>query len=338
MMDAAILVRLVSAATVDAAKNGFTNGSGSVVVTTTLGTALASGPFAGNNCAVQVQVTAPHATFFSNLFGFQGKVTTQAVAIVIAATEPGCIYMLSPNTSTNFNGANVKADCSILMDGTGNFNGANIDAVGIGYAGSTPNENGATFTGATPAPMLPVADPCPEIAGCAYLTANPPAIRGCTSFNGNGYSGALAAGCYNSLNLNGARVTLSGLYIINGSSNFNGATITGSNVTIYVTNSGTPPNFNGANVTLSPPTTGNYTGVLYYQVASNTQSPNFNGATNNLSGLLYAPTATSVNFNGADGGYTVLVFGSANLNGSSANTFGAPPAGQALIKQVVLAE
>ena len=63
---------------------------------------------------------------------------------------------------------------------------------------------------------------------------------------GNGYVGNLNPGCYNNLNLNGATVTmLPGTYVFNGGTNFNGASITGSGVTMYVTASGTPPNFNG---------------------------------------------------------------------------------------------
>ena len=100
-------------------------------------------------------------------------------------------------------------------------------------------------------------------------------------------------------------------------------------MTFYVTANGTPPNFNGvSSANFTPPTSGNYTGVLYYQVPSNTQSPNFNGANVSFSGLVYAPGATSVNFNGASGGYLVLVVGAANFNGSSAYDFGQPPAGE----------
>ena len=131
---------------------------------------------------------------------------------------------------------------------------------------------------------------------------------------------------------------MSGTYVLNGTSNFNGAHVTGTNVTIYVTAAGTAPNFNGASVSLSPPATGNNPGVLYYQVPSNTSSPNFNGANATYSGLIYAPGATAANFNGANGGYVVLVFGAMNLNGSTAVDFATPPPGQSLLPQAVLAQ
>lgn len=330
-----------NAALLNAGNNGFPASSN---VTVSVQNPPTGGPFANNPCGVAVTVTtAQVGTFFTRLFGYAHGMaeTTQAVAIV-TQSGGGCIYLLSPSVESNFNGANVTAKkCGALINDTANFNGATVDMQNIGYAGATPNENGASFTGALPEPMLPVADPCQEIAGCAYLAANPPSTSGCISANYNGYNGPVPSGCYSDLNLNGANVTMSGLYVFTGSQNFNGATIQGANMTMYVTSTGTPPNFNGANATLAPPTPGpgtNTPGVLYYQVPANTQSANFNGSNNKVSGLIYSPGATSVNFNGAQGGYVVLVFGAANFNGGTAQDFATPPPNQSLVKQAVVAE
>jgi hypothetical protein len=325
-----------AAATSASANGGFTNGAGSVTVTALTPT---GGPFSGNACAVQVNVSSPHPVWFAKIFGFNGTMTTTATAIV-AASGNGCVYLLDPAASTNFNGSSADSPgCSLLMNGTANFNGANIDALGIGYAGAAPNENGATFAEATPAPMLPVADPCLSISGCNVLAHNPPSATACTSPNDNGRTVTLTPGCYDAANFNGANVTLSpGLYVLNGTTTFNGATVSGTGVTLYVTSNGTAPNFNGDNLNISACTTscsgGATSGVLYYQVPGNTSAPNFNGATNNVSGLFYAPSA-SANFNGSGGGYKVLVFASVNFNGSSLNET-APAAGQSLVKVVVL--
>jgi hypothetical protein len=332
-----------TAADSDSAGNGFTNGGNTTV---TVQNPPTSGPFASNECAVYVQITTTRvATFFSRFFGYSTGMneSTQAVAAVTAANPAACIYLLSSTTEANFNGANVASPgCSIAINDTANFNGATISAPFIGYAGASPNENGATFKVATPAPMLPVADPCGEISGCSYLASNAPSASGCVNFNGNGYTGTIYPECYDSLNLNGATVTMSpGTYVFNGSSNFNDAKVVGNGITIYVTSSGSAPNFNGATVTFAPPTPGpsqSSAGVLYYQVPSNTGNPNFNGDNNTYSGLIYCPGATAVNFNGANGGYVVLVFGSTNFNGSSAVDFATPPPDDALVKQVVLAE
>jgi hypothetical protein len=329
-----------SAALANAANNGFPLAGNTSV---TPNNPPVGGPFASNPCAVSVTITTQHvATFFSRLFGYQSGMpeTTLAVAEV-SATGSGCIFLLSPTISQNFNGSTLNASqCGVLINDTANFNGSNVHVLNIGYAGPPPNTNGAQFTEGLPGPMLPVSDPCPEISGCAYLAANPPSTSNCTDFHGNGYVGNLNPGCYNNLNLNGATVTmLPGTYVFNGGTNFNGASITGSGVTMYVTASGTPPNFNGiANANLSPPTSGSQQGVLYYQVPSNTQSPNLNGSTETFSGLMYAPGATSVNFNGAAGKYLILVFGAANFNGSSPYDFATPPPGQSLIKQAVVAQ
>jgi hypothetical protein len=327
------------AALLNASDNGYPNG-GNIVVTAN--NPPPSGPFSSNSCAVSVTITSAHnATFFSRLFGYQNGMPASTTAVAeVQSTGPGCIFLLSMTINQNFNGANVNASkCALLINDTANFNGANMHVLNIGYAGGAPNENGASFTEGVPAPMLPVTDPCPEISGCAYLTANPPSTANCTNFNGNGYSGPLASGCYNNLNLNGANVTLSGTYVLNGSSNFNGATMTGNGVTLYVTASGTAPNFNGVTAaTMTPPTSGGAQGVLYYQVPSNTGGPNFNGDNGSYSGLIYAPGAISANLNGAQGKYLVVVFSSANFNGGNALDIATPPPDQSLIKQAVVAQ
>jgi hypothetical protein len=228
-----------TAATLDSGLDGFDN-AGHISVTAV--TPPTSGPYANNACAVSIAITTQNvSTFFARLFGFaQGMAeTTQAVALA-SSSGTGCIYLLSQTVDQNLNGAEVDTQCGILINNTANFNGSNVSAPYIGYAGAAPNENGSVFAQASPEPMLVVSDPCPEIPGCAYLTANPPSTSSCKSYNGNGFNGALQSGCYSYLNLNGANVTLSGTYVLSGTSNFNGATITGTNVTLYVPASGTP--------------------------------------------------------------------------------------------------
>ena len=130
-----------------------------------------------------------------------------------------------------------------------------------------------------------------------------------------------------------------GIYVINGNFNDNGTPLSGSDVTIYTTASGTGPNFdNGYTVNLSPPTTGNYAGVLYYQVPSNSSGIDFNGPNVSMSGLIYSPSTTSANFNSNGGGYVVLVFGSMNFNNNTANDYATPAPGQSLIKKAALVQ
>jgi hypothetical protein len=321
----------------DATDNGFVNGAKGVSVVAN--NPPSSGTFASSNCAVQVQITSSTVpTFFTRLFGKATMaVSTQAVAQVVADGN-GCIYMLATGQNTNFNGANFQApQCAININGSANFNGATVNAASIGEVDYSGSNNGGSFSSASPTKMLPVADPCPEIAGCAALASSPPSTSPCNgSYSG---TGILGPGCYNNLNLHGASITLSGgTYVFAGSANFNGASITGSEVTIYIPAGATPPNFNKVtSMTLTPPTTGSFAGVTYYQVPSNSGGLNFNGGTTNLSGLIYAPSA-SINYNGSQGQYAVLVAAYANFNGSSGLDFGAPASGQSLLKTAVLSQ
>jgi hypothetical protein len=328
-----------TAAQNDAATNGYTQGAtgpGGSTIQVNVQNPPSSGAYAANNCAVYVQIQSPHMTFFSRLFGQSNTAeTTQAVALVTAANP--CILMLGSGQNTNFNGATVNAPtCQIITNGSFNFNGSNVDAASIGEVDYSGSNNNGTFTGGTPAQTLPVADPCPEIAGCAYLTNNPPSTSPC---NGTYSGNPMQPGCYDSLNLHGDTVTLSpGLYVFAGGSNFNGASISGSGVTIYIPD-GATTNFNKVDgLNISPPTSGDYAGVSFYQVPANTNDLNLNGSNVNVSGLIYAPTA-QINFNGALGNYTLLVASYVNFNSSTSYDFGAPGNGiSALVHKVVLAE
>jgi hypothetical protein len=323
-----------TAAYSDAASNGFPNGGGVIVK---VENPPQSGPYSGNNCAVLVRITNSAAkTFFTKVFGFNNMPeTTMAVANLVPGNA--CIYMLLQGQITNFHSSNINApNCDILMNGSANFSEATVDAAGIGEVNYAGSNNSGTFSGASPSQALAAADPCPEIPGCAYLAANPPSTSSCSATYGGGST--LSQGCYNNIDLNGATVTLQpGLYVFSGASNFNKANITGSGVTIYIP-AGATTNFNMASsLSLSPPTTGNYTGVTFYQVPGNSDTLNLNGGNFNVSGLVYAPSA-QLNFNGAQGNYVLLVAGYANLNYSSGEDFGNPGGGNSLINKPVLSE
>ena len=332
-------VSATTAAVSDAATNGFSNTSNANMMVT-VSNPPTGGPYSGSPCAVSVEITTKKvAGFFSSIFGYSkgATVLTQAVASLTAG-RAGCIYMLASGQNTNFNGSNINAPyCSILLNGSANFNGSTVDAAMIGEVNYSGSNNGGTFTQASPEVMIPVGDPCYEISGCAYLTANPPSTSPCTgTYSGNG---TLSPGCYNNLNMNGATVTLTpGLYVFPGSSNFNKASITANGVTIYIP-AGASTNFNKVNgLTLSGQTNSSAAGVAYFQVKANSGDVNFNGSNTNVSGLIYAPTA-QLNYNGSSDLYTIVVAAYANLNGSGGENFASPAPGQAIVtQQAVLAQ
>jgi Putative Flp pilus-assembly TadE/G-like len=325
-----------AAAYADSASNGFPNGGN---VTVTPQNPPQTGPYSGNNCAVSVGITTMQVgTFFSRLFGYpMGMSESTGAVALVTASNTGCIYLLSTTQQSDFSNSKVDApQCGIIINDSANMSNSWIDAASIGYAGPGPNISKATFPEATPAPILAVADPCPEIPGCAYLANNPPSTSGCSAgvtFN----NVTLSASCYNSLTLTGTDTLSSGLYVINDQFHLNNATVSGSGVTIYMTANVSDTNFSNAHLTLSPPTSGNTTGVLFYRVPTQSSALDLSTCTCNFSGLLYFPT-TQVNYSKLGGNYTVLFFGSANFSASNTTDFGTPPAGQTLITRAALAE
>ncbi len=316
--------------------NGYPNG-GSVAVTAN--NPPPSGPLTNDSCAVMVTITTQHvATFFSRLFGYPNGMseTTQGTATV-AASNSGCIYLLSMTQNSDFSNSNIDApQCGIVLNASANMSSSTIDAASIAYAGGTPNISGATFPEASPAAALAMADPCPEITGCAYLTNNPPSTSGCSA--GGTYNNAtLSAGCYSKLTLTGTDTLNPGLYVVNGQFHLNNATVSGSGVTVYMTANVSDTNFSSANLTLSPPSSGNTSGVLFYRVTTQSSALDFSTCTCNLAGLLYFPTS-QVNYSNTGDNYTVLVFGDANFSTSHGLDFATPPVGQTILRKAVIAE
>lgn len=325
-----------TAAYANAANNGFSNG-GNVAVTPS--NPPPSGPFAANSCAVSVTIATRHAPdFFAKLFGYPSgmDISTQGTAIV-AQSNSSCIYLLSMTQNSDFSNSHIDApQCGITINASANMSTATIDAASIGYAGIAPNVSGATFPEAAPAATLPVADPCPEITGCAYLANNPPSTSGCAA--GGTYNNAtLSAGCYSKLTLSGTDTLNPGLYVINGQFHMNNAAVSGTGVTFYLTANVSDTNFSSANLTLSPPTSGNTKGVLMYRVPAQNSALDLSTCTCNLSGLLYFPT-TQVNYSNTGDNYTVLVFGDANFSTSHGLDLGTPPAGAAIVGEATLAQ
>ncbi|HVN68618.1 MAG TPA: Tad domain-containing protein [Candidatus Binatia bacterium] len=324
-----------TAALADAASNGY--GSTGITVSNPPTT----GAYSGNNCAVMVSIAnQKKPSFFSRVLGYNQMYESTTATAQLVANNPTCMYMLSTTGTTQFNGANITATgCGISVNGTFTCGSNTITASSIGYAGSAPSCGSAKFSAATPAPQVAQTNPCPEIAGCAYLASNPPPVTNCKTLNAN-MNDSISPGCYNALTVGTCgTVTLQpGLYVLNGTSDFSNTNFVGNGVTFYVTNSGTPPDFSqSGTATLTPPTTGNYKNVLYYQVPTNTKAPNFSGPMN-FSGLVYAPSATGVAFDGAKGTYSVVVFGSAKLNSTTAYTFASPPPSATIVKSVVLGQ
>jgi hypothetical protein len=293
-----------SAAQADAATNGFTTGTSNVTVT--VNTPPLAGAYAGNTGAVEVVVSRPQPVRFG-LFGQDVSVSARAVAMLSTANR-NCIYALDTDSAAiTLDGGTIDVpQCGIISNGGLLFNGSGtIDAGSIGYAGSSATLNNTVFPAAQPKPAVAAADPCPTVAGCAYLTNNPPTSGACesqTTFSGNG-NVTVSPGkfCSQVIFGNNGTVTFSpGVYVFQGGFNTNGGVtaMSGTGVTFYVQSGAI--NIGASTVlSFSAPTSGATAGVLYYQPASNTNSFTLNGASGgNWAGMTYLPGAELI----VDGG------------------------------------
>lgn len=316
-----------AAARADATTNGFTDDAG-VTVSVTVNNPPATGPNSTNAKALEVILTKKQPGFFGRIFG----ITSQPVSVraVAALTSNGrnCIYGLGRSgNSVLINGATVSApQCGIVSDGDLLINGSSVDVGEIGYAGSVIN-NGSTYPhgGSHPAHALPALDPCPSVAGCAYLKAHPPAGGTCTTptvYNGLG-SATIPPGRYcSTLIVNGvSNVTFSpGVYEFDNGLTLNGSNnVTGNGVTFY--NASGQMIVNGTSVNLTAPATGNTAGVLMYQNPSDSNSFIANGTDGvgtGFAGELYFPSA-DLTINGDLSSWLLLVGNSVTINGSGTN-------------------
>jgi hypothetical protein len=104
--------------------------------------------------------------------------------------------------------------------------------------------------------------------------------------------------------VNSDTVTLNpGIYVINGGNGltFGSGTQKGGNgVFFYLENGATLTIDNGADVDLVAPSTGTYSGILFYQEASDTNELSIQGgSTAVINGAIYAPGATVYMSNGS---------------------------------------
>jgi hypothetical protein len=105
----------------------------------------------------------------------------------------------------------------------------------------------------------------------------------------------------------GATVTMQpGIYYMKGGgfTVANGVAVTGEGVMVYVENGNGSFNIQGgANIKFSPPTTGDYAGIMFYQDRNSTKDFNIaNGTSTRITGTVYAPGAKLIFAGGAQYG------------------------------------
>jgi hypothetical protein len=268
-----------------------------------------SGPNTANT-AVEVLISLPLERFFSKLF-LDGFVTVNARAVARYQTSANaCLLALDPiesrsilfsgTSSMTLNGCNVMTN-SIAPDAIRSQGSTDVSVDCLISSGGVDLSTHVALTQcANPiVNAAPVADP--------YKDLPEPTPAG-PCLNGNGAS--LSPGNYcHGISMNHDTVLAPGTYYISGG-NFrtNGnANVSGENVTIYLDDGARVAMNGNSKVNLTAPTSGTYSGILFFGDRDNSDSTvnKFNGtADSDLTGSLYfasQPVEYLGNFAGADG-------------------------------------
>jgi len=347
---------VVAATRADAALNGFTNGVNTVTVT--VNTPPASGAYTSSSSAVEAIVSQNVGTLFMQLLGF-ASVTVRARAVARQGPGTNALYTLSPSAPSSFSavgGVAVTLAGGVMIDSSSATalnvtNGSVVSAASFSVVGKYTNPvlSGASITPTPVTGASAASDPL------AYVPA-PTATGACLQTNysiGNGKSATLNPGVYcNGIGIaGGATVAMNpGTYVLRGGglTVSNGATLSGTGVTIYNTQGtglayGAVSLLGGVVVQLTAPTTGSLAGILFFQdrgVASALVNTFSNGSTSKFTGSLYFPTTALSYTGGASGAYTIIVANTVGFSGGvivksdySSLPGGSPVRGNAMLSE-----
>jgi Flp pilus assembly protein TadG len=310
-----------------AAKYGFTNGVGNVTVATTTVTNAqnANCPSSVTQC-FQVTVSKLIPLYFSAIVGYRGnatlnggpalKISSTAIATPYRGASDACVLALDPTHTQTASadvtgGATVLQNCSMQVDSSdpaafvmtgGSLTAQAVDVVG-GYSRS-----GGTLTATLNTYVASVADPFSGLYSANDVSTL--TDESCPQANKNvniSQSTTLSQGVYcGGLNVSSGTVTFSpGVYIIQGGKlQVSGGSASGTGVTFILT-CGSPPcssssnnwataQLTGGTSNFSAPTSGVWSGMLFYQdyndTAGNNDKDSLTGGANTLEGALYFPT------------------------------------------------
>jgi Flp pilus assembly protein TadG len=325
----------------DAALNGFTNGSNSVVVT--IQNPPVSGSFNGITTAIQAGISKTAPTFFMPLVNIRTVNLSTA-----AVSQPGqqttyCMYALNGSNSRTWQmggGGSANIGCGLMvnsssssalnLDGGGVLKASTIQVVG-GYSNSgTLSPTPKTGVSAVTDPLASITQP--SFSSCTYTNWQMNSGTGSKTLSPGTYCGGIT------ISAQGLTATFNpGLYIVTGGINWNSqSNVVGSGVTFFFTkgggsNYGQVTISGQVNVNLSAPTTtanGGIPGILMFgdrSWVSTSQNVNINGGSSaKLEGILYFPY-TGLILTGqtnCNGNYLGIVADNVTVNGGA--TLNAP--------------
>jgi len=314
--------------------NGFNNDG--ITSTVTVNIPPASGIFAGKSGYAEVIITYNQTRGFSAIFGSgtvpvqgrcvaRGKKGSSEVGILVLNSNASGAFTLSGSASVSVNGkvvVNSNSSTAAVSSGSAICTASELDIVG-GQKSSAPSDFTGDKTKYGSQPMSdPLGDlPVPDPSGMTIQstktytpvsgeTLQPGVYTGGISIKTPNVS--MAPGVYY---MQGGGFTMSGgssSLTANGVMIYNGADNSGKTGKIDVSGGGT--------ITMSPPTSGDYSGISIFQDRTSTQPVTLSGgSTWNLTGTLYAPAAgfTISGGSGATMG-SQYICNTLNLSGPSA--------------------
>lgn len=366
--DSTHLTQATAEAKYTSQRYGFTGGTGGVIVTVNI--PPSSGAYTSNPTAAEVILSAPQKLFLSSALTFNGQSlfaaqpTQKARAVATPARNGnGCVVTLNTNSVIDLSGngntqLNIQ-NCDLYVnsqasDALNQVGNATVNAEAAYIAGGTSSSGNAqlnttvgTFTGTAPindpyggltAPYTSPGASCSAASPATSSHVNVSTSGGVTTYTPDGTNMAIFCGGWSP---SGTVVLSPGLYVVDGGSfGCNGCQITGTNVTIYLTGSGTNwasmsfagngyLNINAPTDTYvsAHPSFKGIEGVAIFgdrnapcTSSSCTSTVVFSGnATENINGVIYLPHQTvTLNGNGASPPFcSQLIAYSATLHGNS---------------------
>ncbi len=296
-------------------ENLFPNGVAGVQVT--VNHPPLSGDFVDNDLAVEVIICQQQRVFFMGALNFtSSNVCARGVAAYVADSE-NCIYALNPTDENTLYVSSTEAvldsDCGIIVNST-NPGGLRVDSgaclratsIGVTAAAYVEDTCQNPAYSSDPIEVDPITETPPEPDPLAHLVAPP--IGACVEeYLQIESNGPLPAGnyCGGVQVKNGAKVTLSGIYVFSGEMldiQGVGTNVTGTETMLYFTNwpaegkeSKGMKVGSAAEVDLTSPTSGPYEGITIFvdrnlgNVPFHTADVSFeSGSLATINGAIYA--------------------------------------------------
>jgi hypothetical protein len=331
--------------------NGFQDGSNGVTVAMPPTPIWQYSNYKGQPGYVEATVTKTEPTIFLALFGYP-SVTVLARAVA-SSTSPGgaCVFIGVGNTGLTGPALTISGSmqslppaCGLVDNSTNSppmtVTTGSLTMSSIGTVGSC--DSGCGNASPTPvSPIVPYSDPLaylPQFTCTGTSCTNGTTSYGCSTAN---LSQPLAPNCYNGITATNAAINLQpGTYVINGPLNLAGGSLTGTDVTIFMTSGALT--FTGTSLSLSAPTSGTYSGILFAQSSADLSPATINAnANSSVQGFFYFPDTQLLLDSTFTSAYTGFVAGSiaVNVPGTlSFNNYASLPGVTSPITSAVLVE